>query len=228
MTTHPDRRADGQGQFRWPDFDVYGNVNGVNTAIFSSSGVWVGIAFDIPADIVKAGVVQFKEPATWTAAGWGPDLDGHRRHRRQHVGRAGCDNDLHIENHRHDPWHRERHAARRRIVALPAGLYIRQARLEDRLVLGRERWLLRAAERFCLIPLIADPDRFAPYPWKIRVLAVIERARGGDRQRGGKRDDGERTAETVRTIVRNAADIEREIDAFAAEPNGALLVMRST
>jgi hypothetical protein len=64
MTTHPDRRADGQGQFRWPDFDVYGNVNGVNTAIFSSSGVWVGIAFDIPADIVKAGVVQFKEPAT--------------------------------------------------------------------------------------------------------------------------------------------------------------------
>jgi putative ABC transport system substrate-binding protein len=30
---------------------------------------------------------------------------------------------------------------------------------------------------------------------------------------------------TLRTIVRNGADIERAIDAFAAEPNGALLVM---
>jgi hypothetical protein len=47
---------------------------------------------------------------------------------------------------------------------LPAGLYISQARLEDRLVFGRERRLLRADERFCLIPLIADPDRFAPSP----------------------------------------------------------------
>jgi hypothetical protein len=39
--------------------------------------------------------------------------------------RAGCDNDFHTEHHRHDARHRERHAARRRIVALAALLYIR-------------------------------------------------------------------------------------------------------
>jgi hypothetical protein len=51
--------------------------------------------------------------------------------------------------------------------------------------------------------LIADPGRFAPYPRKIGELAVVERARGSDRQRGGKRDDGERTAETHAVLPLN-------------------------
>ena len=39
----------------------------------------------------------------------------------QDVGGGGRDDDLHVEHHRHDPRHGERHAARWRIVALAAG-----------------------------------------------------------------------------------------------------------
>jgi hypothetical protein len=99
------------------------------------------------------------------------------RHRvgKQHVGGGRRDDDLHVEHHGHDPRHRERHTARRRVVALSAGFYVGKARLEDRLVFGRERRLLRAAERLGLIPLIADPRRLAPHTGKIRILAVVER-----------------------------------------------------
>ena len=66
----------------------------------------------------------------------------------------------------------------------PPALYVRQARLENRLVFGRERRLLGASKRFGLIPLIADPGRLAPYPGKIRILGVVECARGpADRER---------------------------------------------
>ena len=50
-----------KGNSGGPTFDVDGNVIGVNTAIFSPSGGNVGIAFDIPADTVKAVVAQLKD-----------------------------------------------------------------------------------------------------------------------------------------------------------------------
>ena len=46
-----------------------GNVIGVNTAIFSPSGGSVGIAFDIPAEIVKTVVAQLKDKG-FVRRGW--------------------------------------------------------------------------------------------------------------------------------------------------------------
>jgi serine protease Do len=58
-----------KGNSGGPTFDVDGNVIGVNTAIFSPSGGSVGIAFDIPADTVKAVVAQLKDHGAVTL-GW--------------------------------------------------------------------------------------------------------------------------------------------------------------
>jgi len=58
-----------RGNSGGPTFDVEGNVIGVNTAIFSPSGGNVGIAFDIPADTVKAVVAQLKDHGNVTR-GW--------------------------------------------------------------------------------------------------------------------------------------------------------------
>jgi len=58
-----------KGNSGGPTFDVDGNVIGVNTAIFSPSGGNVGIAFDIPADTVKAVVAQLKDHGAVTR-GW--------------------------------------------------------------------------------------------------------------------------------------------------------------
>lgn len=52
-----------------PTFNVEGEVVGVNTAIVSPSGGFIGIAFDIPADIVKAIIQQLKEKGQVTR-GW--------------------------------------------------------------------------------------------------------------------------------------------------------------
>src|SRR5262249_20352590 len=58
-----------KGNSGGPTFDVDGNVIGVNTAIFSPSGGSVGIAFDIPAETVKAVVAQLKDRGSVTR-GW--------------------------------------------------------------------------------------------------------------------------------------------------------------
>jgi serine protease Do len=58
-----------RGNSGGPTFDLDGNVIGVNTAIFSPSGGSVGIAFDIPADTVKAVVAQLKDHGAVTR-GW--------------------------------------------------------------------------------------------------------------------------------------------------------------
>jgi serine protease Do len=58
-----------RGNSGGPTFDVDGNVIGVNTAIFSPSGGNVGIAFDIPADTVKAVVAQLRDHGNVTR-GW--------------------------------------------------------------------------------------------------------------------------------------------------------------
>jgi serine protease Do len=58
-----------KGNSGGPTFDLDGNVIGVNTAIYSPSGGNVGIAFDIPADIVKAVVAQLKDHGAVTR-GW--------------------------------------------------------------------------------------------------------------------------------------------------------------
>jgi serine protease Do len=58
-----------RGNSGGPTFDVDGNVIGVNTAIFSPSGGNVGIAFDIPAETVKAVVAQLKDRGT-VSRGW--------------------------------------------------------------------------------------------------------------------------------------------------------------
>jgi serine protease Do len=58
-----------RGNSGGPTFDVDGNAIGVNTAIFSPSGGNVGIAFDIPADTVKAVVAQLKDRGAVTR-GW--------------------------------------------------------------------------------------------------------------------------------------------------------------
>src|SRR5215471_11088866 len=58
-----------KGNSGGPAFDVDGNVIGVNTAIFSPSGGSVGIAFDIPAETVKAVVAQLKDHGAVTR-GW--------------------------------------------------------------------------------------------------------------------------------------------------------------
>ena len=42
-----------RGNSGGPTFDVQGRVVGVNTAIYSPSGGWVGIGFDIPAGTVE-------------------------------------------------------------------------------------------------------------------------------------------------------------------------------
>jgi serine protease Do len=58
-----------KGNSGGPTFDLDGNVIGVNTAIFSPSGGNVGIAFDIPAETVKAVVAQLKDHGAVTR-GW--------------------------------------------------------------------------------------------------------------------------------------------------------------
>jgi serine protease Do len=58
-----------RGNSGGPSFDLDGNVIGVNTAIFSPSGGNVGIAFDVPADTVKAVVTQLKDHGAVTR-GW--------------------------------------------------------------------------------------------------------------------------------------------------------------
>jgi serine protease Do len=58
-----------RGNSGGPTFDLDGNVIGVNTAIFSPSGGNVGIAFDIPADTVKAVVAQLRDHGNVTR-GW--------------------------------------------------------------------------------------------------------------------------------------------------------------
>jgi serine protease Do len=58
-----------KGNSGGPTFDVDGNVIGVNTAIFSPSGGNVGIAFDIPAQTVKAVVAQLRDHGAVTR-GW--------------------------------------------------------------------------------------------------------------------------------------------------------------
>jgi serine protease Do len=58
-----------KGNSGGPTFDMDGNVIGVNTAIFSPSGGSVGIAFDIPAETVKAVVAQLKDKGVVTR-GW--------------------------------------------------------------------------------------------------------------------------------------------------------------
>ena len=58
-----------KGNSGGPTFDVDGNVIGVNTAIFSPSGGNVGIAFDIPAETVKAVVAQLQDHGAVTR-GW--------------------------------------------------------------------------------------------------------------------------------------------------------------
>lgn len=52
-----------------PTFNVRGEVIGVNTAIFSPGGGSVGVAFDIPAEIVKLVVQQLKDKGHVTR-GW--------------------------------------------------------------------------------------------------------------------------------------------------------------
>jgi len=58
-----------KGNSGGPTFDLDGNVIGVNTAIYSPSGGNVGIAFDIPADVVKGVVAQLKDRGAVTR-GW--------------------------------------------------------------------------------------------------------------------------------------------------------------
>jgi serine protease Do len=58
-----------KGNSGGPAFDVYGDVIGVNTAIFSPSGGSVGIGFDIPADTAKTVVEQLKDHGRVTR-GW--------------------------------------------------------------------------------------------------------------------------------------------------------------
>ncbi len=58
-----------KGNSGGPTFDIDGNVIGVNTAIYSPSGGSVGIAFDIPAETVKAVIAQLKDRGAVTR-GW--------------------------------------------------------------------------------------------------------------------------------------------------------------
>jgi serine protease Do len=52
-----------------PTFNVKGEVIGVNTAIYSPSGLSIGVAFDIPAETIKLVVQQLKEQGHVTR-GW--------------------------------------------------------------------------------------------------------------------------------------------------------------
>ena len=58
-----------KGNSGGPTFDMQGDVIGVNAAIFSPSGGFIGIAFAIPADTVKIVVEQLKERGS-VARGW--------------------------------------------------------------------------------------------------------------------------------------------------------------
>jgi serine protease Do len=58
-----------RGNSGGPTFDAQGNVIGVNTVIFSPTGGSIGIAFAIPAEIVKAVVAQLMENGS-VRRGW--------------------------------------------------------------------------------------------------------------------------------------------------------------
>ena len=82
-----------RGNSGGPTFDIYGRVIGVNTAIFSPTGVSVGIGFAIPADVaqrvtqqlIQGGAVQrgylgvgirTYTPDQWEALGQPRDFEG--------------------------------------------------------------------------------------------------------------------------------------------------------
>jgi serine protease Do len=58
-----------KGNSGGPDFNMQGEVVGVNTAIYSPSGGSVGIAFSIPASTVKTVMAQLKDKGT-VNRGW--------------------------------------------------------------------------------------------------------------------------------------------------------------
>jgi len=58
-----------KGNSGGPTFDVAGDVVGVNTAIFSSSGGSIGTGFAIPTETVKTVVAQLKDEGSVTR-GW--------------------------------------------------------------------------------------------------------------------------------------------------------------
>jgi len=58
-----------EGNSGGPTFNIRGEVIGVNTAIYSPSGGSIGVAFDIPAEIVKLVVQQLKDKGRVTR-GW--------------------------------------------------------------------------------------------------------------------------------------------------------------
>lgn len=58
-----------KGNSGGPTFDVNGEVIGINTAIFSPSGGFIGIAFDVAAEDAKPVVQQLKQTGT-VSRGW--------------------------------------------------------------------------------------------------------------------------------------------------------------
>jgi serine protease Do len=66
-----------QGSSGGPSFDLAGNVIGVNTALWRTPGAvgFIGVAFAVPADTVKAIIAELKENGAITRGWLGVDLE---------------------------------------------------------------------------------------------------------------------------------------------------------
>ena len=111
-----------------------------------------------------------------------------------HIGDVRQDDEFDRPGDRHHPRHAVGAAGHEVVAALSAGGLVGEARLQNGLILRRQRRLLPATGRLGLIPLESDPARPPPLPRPVRIFGLVECGGAGDRHHQ-RCDECDRTQE---------------------------------